>query len=657
MIVDAALSGLVIDQYHRQCQQEMQRLIESANTDGKLGSELTQYDQRLCTHKAWYHLITQLLKDALLASETTSHASPLNSSGTASSLPSSPVKEVRSYNNLYVAYAQKVDIEELKQRLLLQHLEQEILSPNPDMTSLPMFSLADAARIRASRQQQGRSHDQGQTLSLSQQLGATNIGASDDGDARPEHYKQLASRLRHKLSSPKLHQQYAASFPDSHERDQKAEETGNDGYASQKKNRYGLVASLTQEALATFNRANGQETTVATPGSSAAPPTPTSIAALSIRSSSRNSNRNSSISGSTTGVQPSIGTPGSMPSPSGFVSPRITAAMNGLKRQGSVQSRLDSPQLQPMETTGKEGNKGASFELDYFNQTHVHHYPTLYHLHQMNSTNKKRSQLSQTIASASSAEAAGITTVSHSGDQVSTPDAGLEPKAKNKPELEQKQIVHGASDMTKNRRGNENGVDKRSGILIPLQDGDEDDDMDEKFEMMGDLISPEGIVGVVPEHSASVQEHLVPIKSSTALVELACEQNDGTEHGGSIRKDNTIDMTMGKKVSPDEGEQDEDDKSVVDDSQLQMLPISEEEETPPKSLFSTENDDNAPTTPVPTIEEIVTAAKAGAVAPMRARDDASVPTIRQIVTSAKKTAIPIPVRSAKARGQGADVRG
>ncbi|KAG0053830.1 hypothetical protein BGZ83_000374 [Gryganskiella cystojenkinii] len=172
MMMDATLSGLVMDQYHRQCQQELQELVESSSQMHRMSfesslqgrqqqepSKITSFDQRLCTHKAWNHLIQQLVRDANLSTSDPMHdvasssssstpfsrapgSSPLQNStmvNGSSPLASPSIKEMRSYNNIYIIYAQKVDLEELKQQQLFKHLEDEVLSPNPNHSAPATF--------------------------------------------------------------------------------------------------------------------------------------------------------------------------------------------------------------------------------------------------------------------------------------------------------------------------------------------------------------------------------------------------------------------------------------------------------------------------------------------------------------------------------------
>jgi hypothetical protein len=174
MMMEATLSGLVMDQYHRQCQQELQQLVEAAssqragfesNVDGQQ-YQLSNFDQRLCTHKAWHHLIHQLIKDASLTSSdslqdgsSTSSASsssstpfsraigqsPLQNGANYIATPVSSIKEMRSYNNIYIVCVQKIGLEELKQQQLFKHLEEEVLSPNPNHNAPSTFGTVATA--------------------------------------------------------------------------------------------------------------------------------------------------------------------------------------------------------------------------------------------------------------------------------------------------------------------------------------------------------------------------------------------------------------------------------------------------------------------------------------------------------------------------------
>ncbi|KAG0290077.1 hypothetical protein BGZ98_003607 [Dissophora globulifera] len=397
MMIEATLSGLVIDQYHRQCQLEMQQVIDASNRrsfegDDRRRSRPSSFDQRMCTHKAWYNLIHQLVRDASLPTA--------GQSSTTSS-----IKEMRSYNNLYIAYAQKADLVELKQQALLRQLEQEILSPNPNMASSSMFDLASVATFGAI---QPRQKTQNRARGQMQNPGAQSpiiedpkpLDVTEDLSESPVRTRRLASSLRAKLSSPNLHQQYvtgAASPLEDTRRDD------NDGsFNAGSRNRHGEVASLTQDALETFNRTQDLDQAVSTAAMStsvsAAPPAPASIAALSIRSSSRNSNHIASVSGTAITGQPAVGTPGSVTSASGQHSPRVVAA--ALRRQESAHSGLGSPQPQV------QLNEGKQFaEPDYFNQT-PSFYPSTYyqqqqqhqqHQQQLTTVVRKSSSLSQIL--------------------------------------------------------------------------------------------------------------------------------------------------------------------------------------------------------------------------------------------------------------------
>ncbi|KAI1295077.1 hypothetical protein EDD11_008021 [Mortierella claussenii] len=622
MMQDATSSGLVMDQYHRR---------------------LTSYDQKTSTRKVWYQLIHQLAQDASLSAVPDS-----TSSSTMNSSPSSSVKEMRSYHNFYIAYAQKVDLIELKQQQLLQQLEQEILSPNPNMASSSMFALADAARTGIARPSQS---SQAQAQKQVGPWKAETYAVAGGLDASSEQTRRLASTLREKLSSPNLHQRYISSSSatlSASDNDRNmahnAEGIDNGFFASRNKDRYGLVASLTQDALETFNRTNSRDDGTASPSSSAMVPTPTSVAALSIRSSSRNSNRNGSFSGSTSGVtgfgpQQAVSTPGSVTSASGYLNSRNATAVEGLRRQSSVPSGLGSPQSQHSELR-KDGfkSKGTLIDMDYFSQSPIPHHSPLYQ-QQMNTLHRKPSLLSRvhvpkdtTAFAATGIVNSTLVPVSPSDDESSDESSDREHICRASPALvdeistfgqcitvneddsseQQLNLVERAKEQEQERRQKQEGKeeeedydddDEGSNILIALKDDDsEQDDYKDDFEMMTQVHFPEGIVGVVPEHSTAVRKHLVPIKSSSAIVEHLAEgkyEVEGDENSES--QDDTIQIinrvshneTKSPKEEMDKDEN-ESDETFGDGSQIQMLPVPGDEEVPVMTISEAQEAPAAP---------------------------------------------------------------
>lgn len=454
LIMDATLSGLVMDQYHRQFQQEMQRRFAEAaaaseeseagtsTTDPSKSKErVTSFDQRLCTHLAWTNLIDQLIKDATISPISLTNPAAKAMSYSHDNFLSS-VKEVRSYNNFYIAYAQKVDIVELKQQFLLSQLEQEIMSPNLNVASvLPFPSLgAAAAYNRAVNNLQKLEGAIAGSGSLTAAVAAA-IKSDDVGDFDREPMDRqsdtshiMANTLIQKMSTPSLRRQFLASrsasdpgFPSPKaysssgtcqgvmEKDD-GEEVGEVGMmapTARKMNRYGLVASLTRDTLETFDQSDGQDPAVAI-AVAATPPTPASVAALSIRSSSRNSIRNNSISagsgsgsatGPTTSASPNAGG-------GGLHSPRI--GYGGLRRQESIKNNegLHSPQAQSATVVVVDGGEGdgdpEAQKQDYFSlkpvtppalhpsvydqQQYHHHYQQ-----QMDTVKRKNSHLSMVV--------------------------------------------------------------------------------------------------------------------------------------------------------------------------------------------------------------------------------------------------------------------
>ncbi|KAK3812768.1 MAG: hypothetical protein JOS17DRAFT_462538 [Linnemannia elongata] len=240
LIMDATLSGLVMDQYHRQFQQEMQRRFAEAaaasekseagtsNTDPSKSKErVTSFDQRLCTHLAWTNLIDQLTKDATISPISLTNPAAKAKSYSHDNFLSS-VKEVRSYNNFYVAYAQKVDIVELKQHFLLSQLEQEILSPNIEQETLsPNLNVASvstfpslgaaAAYNRAvnnSQKQEGAIAGGGSlTAAVAAAIKGDDVGEFDREpvDRQSDTSHIIANTLIQKMSAPSLRQQFLAT--------------------------------------------------------------------------------------------------------------------------------------------------------------------------------------------------------------------------------------------------------------------------------------------------------------------------------------------------------------------------------------------------------------------------------------------------------------
>lgn len=495
MMVDATLSGLIMDQYHRLCLDEMQQMAaEASRLSGSAGAgeRITSFDQRICTHKAWMHLIHQLLADASYSLPSTDR-NATKSSKTAPSSPStnmsSSIKEMRSYNNFYLIHAQKVDLMELKQQILLQKLEQSILSP----------SLGEASATFAS-----------QAPSL--------LSAIQQPANQEEPFTQQTSTLFDKLSLPGPKK--PVIYP-------------KDGQQ---------VASLTEDALENFNKINGGTSRSIRDGSnsnvmsagSSAPPAPTSVAALSIRSSSRMSNNNSTNDAIMNKSNPP-GTPGSITS-SGCHSPRaeatVTRAMNYLRREGSVKSGLGSPQPQAQpqfasESEDNSNNKG--FVPDYFNQVPVNnsasYHQQQYNHHfqqQMNVIKRKPSLLNQVLAPSVEAQR-----------KKDGAEKGVLEEEGDKSNVAAIEVQDATSEQTLTSVAQTDDADS-SVILISLEDEDVPDDASEEIQMGA--------------------------KEAT------------TDHAQSDNDDNTIEIF--NRVS-EVGEEEEEEEE--DDGELQMLVLDDEE--------------------------------------------------------------------------------
>ncbi|KAF9114162.1 hypothetical protein BGX27_011518 [Mortierella sp. AM989] len=603
MMVDATLSGLVMDQYHRQCQLEMQQIVEANanNTSNRLSGgndqlmeRITSFDQRLCTHKAWYHLIQRLLNDATVSYPNMPSSSP------------SSIKEMRSYNNLYVAYAQKVDIIDLKQQLLLRQLEQEILSPNPSMASSSTFSTVAAGTFGSVNSRQPYNQKSVQKQEQPQSEIYENL----------DQNKRLASTLRGKISSSNLHQCYVSTSSSNDEANFRAVEykkEGEDGRnnlsKSRSRNRYGFVAPLTRDALESFNKTNSdQEEEVHIMSTSSALPTPASVAALSIRSNSRNSNRNDTICspGGVAAMLPSVRTPSSVTNASGFHSPRV--AVNGPRRFDTTQNGLSSPQpeVQTEQADSQDEDIRNSFEADYFNQglmyrpSAYHQQQYKHHQQQMNTLKKNPSLLSKVLVNVAAvgvaADSAGHarqtneeTNVpeyqqklvdTHVDAAVSFSNPTLEANAA---ETFDERYESKAEDPQRAPEVKNDDVESDILIAVDEDDGDEFEDEDE-FGVPRSSQSLEATIGMVPEHSASVRKGLVPIKSSRAIIEASHNSHDMIEHSGYtpteldkqvVGGEETIDII--NQVSHGNTGYGSHD-SISDESQFQMLPVGEEEE-------------------------------------------------------------------------------
>ncbi|KAF9358472.1 hypothetical protein BGX34_008918 [Mortierella sp. NVP85] len=504
MMIDATLAGLVMDQYHRKCQQEMLQLKEGS---------IDPSDQELCTRMAWQHLIQQLAKDALHSS------TPGSANGTSSSRGS--IMEMRSYNNFYIAYAQKVSLVELQQEHLLRQLEQEILSPNPNSASSSMFPLATAATLAVQPRQQSLPYNQkGHQQQVTGHL-----------HGNPEQSKQPASTLRERLSSTNLRQRHVP----------------NNGPLEGNKNRYGVA--LTVEELESLHRASQEaRARSTTPSSPGLAPTAASIAGLSIRSSSRDSNKSSGVGGSG-GLGVSVGSH----------SPRI-AAFGGSRFQGAGSNGVASP-LIPLGSS--PGGSGSTSALDYFNQMHRQHSP-LY----QNSVGKKGSQLSQEIvpeARAAARESGRLERryrhVGYTKEPLTSTPRQLWGQQQQQQQQQQREMTgHGQTKV----QAKEN---RESGILIALEDNHGYDQEQEEggFEMIRGVGSVKGTVGRVPEHQVQFSVvgqggQVVPMEWSSALVEES--------EGGDKQ---SIEIVNG--ISDKAGLSEEEEEA-----QLQMLQVPGEED-------------------------------------------------------------------------------
>lgn len=495
MMVDATLSGLIMDQYHRLCLDEMQQMAaEASRLSGSAGAgeRITSFDQRICTHKAWMHLIHQLLTDASYSLPSTD-PNATKSSKTAPSSPSantsSSIKDMRSYSNFYLIHAQKVDLMELKQQILLQKLEQSILSP----------SLGASAATFAS-----------QAPSL--------LSAIQQPANQEEPFSQQTSTLFDKLSLS------GAKRPVIYPKDGQE------------------VTSLTEDALANFNKINegtsrsirdSSISNVMSAGSTA-PPAPTSVAALLIRSSSRMSNNNST-NDAIKNQSNLPGTPGSITS-SGCHSPRAEAtarAMSYLRREGSVKSGLGSPQLQSQpqfasESEANNNNTNNGFVPDYFNQVPLDS-PASYHQQQynhhfqqqMNVIKRKPSLLTQVLAPSAEAQ--------RKKDRAEKGVLGEEGDESNVAATE---VQDAASERTSTSVAQTDDADS-SVILISLEDEDVPNDESEETHMSANEAT--------------------------------------TDHALSDNDDNTIEIF--NRITEDDEKKEEEEA----DGELQMLVLDDEE--------------------------------------------------------------------------------
>ncbi|KAF8950699.1 hypothetical protein BGZ46_004386 [Entomortierella lignicola] len=598
MMVDAALSGLVMDQYHRQCQLEMQQLVEVSATNpsgggrNQPGEHITIFDQRLCTHKAWYHLIQRLVNDASLSHPTV-----------ASSLPSSSsIKEMRSYNNFYIAYAQKADIIDLKQQLLLRQLEQEILSPNPNLATNSMFTMPASDTFGSVHVHQP-SYNQKSILQPRSEV-YENL----------DQHKRLNSTLRGKVSSPTPHKRYisnaALHLDESSVQDvENREETEKDNgisFRSRNKNRYGYVAPLTHDALETFNRTNSDQEhgfhTMSASSAAAIAPTPTSVAALSIRSNSRNSYRNDSpcSSSGAFAMQPSVGTPGSVASASGFHSPRI--AVNGMESLEPDENDQYSSlgELNADQVDGQDKSIRDSFDADYFNQVPVYR-PSAYHQQQykhhqqqMITLKKKPSLLTKVLVNAATGvavESAERVEGTKKNDANDAGDDNYDTSSSSPPLKPTMNDNYGQLNGSKyeNRQSIHESNDSRdeSNILIAIEH------TDDEFE--GRHYPPKDSQALT-EHSEFVGESLVPTNSPRASIgrshkthdkEEINENNDGEWKEQIEGGEETIHII--NRVSSEN----DDSSFTSSESQLEMLPVEDEEVfimmTPRRHIGSTGN--------------------------------------------------------------------
>ncbi|KAF9189196.1 hypothetical protein BGZ50_000888 [Haplosporangium sp. Z 11] len=579
MMIDAALSGLIMDQYHRQCQQEMQDLAEAAaaQSSDQQQEVTTNFDQRLCTHKAWTHLIHQLIRDSK-QSATLPPNSGLKSPSSASS-----IMEMRSYTNFHIAYAQKVDLVELKQQLLLQQLEKVILNRSSNIASPSKFSLPSTATF-------GAVHSREQTPKRQ---------SDDDVHEGSAQALRLASTLREKLPSSNLHQQYVSSGSGT---------TGDDD-----------PIPLTVSSMEAHNRSNrnnsreDQALSTVSPSSSVVAPTPTSVAALSIRSSSRNSNKNNSVPGT---VSPKIGKSALAPSASVCHSPRIAA--NGFSRAGPVQGGLSSPKPSSTIVESRDDGVRSPFEPDYFNYVPVDN-PSAYHQQrdnqqhqqqhqqqQMNTVKQKTSPLIKVLSpSAGLLGAAGASSdATRNASMLTGAEAAAAEEYDDHQSSEQQEDVATLIVDTEHRTtsGERSELqpqrpakrltmdeivadiyeDEEGSDVILLQDV-QDDNSQEEFGTFKENESPEGTVGMVAKHQVITSVvrpdlHLVPIKSFSAEIEHTGQDMEGNDEGQS-NDENMIKVI--NRVSRDETlseQQEQTDSDIVDESQLQMLQVDDEGE-------------------------------------------------------------------------------
>ncbi|KAG0335986.1 hypothetical protein BG004_008243 [Podila humilis] len=562
MMIDATLSGLIMDQYHRQCLNEMlQMATEASRQSGSSGAgeRITSFDQKICTHKAWMHLVDQLISDASYSVPTDSNrVSTTSGSKTAPSSPSkisfASIKEMRSYNNFFIMYAQKVDLMELKQQILLQKLEQTILSPN--MGSPPAtFASRAPALFDISAENPESSPEQHVTGHTGKKPSTLFDEFSMSESKQPLVYQAKAEDNEH--SQP------------------------------------GMVASLTESALEILNKGNngGSDncssnrnnirgdsalSNVMSPGSSA-PPTPTSVAALSVRSSSRMSNNNGSGSSNEKNKSQGTtlpGTPGSVTSSTSYHTPRAEAstqrAMIALRRDGSVKSELGSPQPQARQMSDSDSNSNKRFVPDYFNQVPIHSPVSSYHnpassyhqqqynhhyQQQVNAINRKPSLLTRVLApSAEAQQMLKDRSVDHT--TVSQEVHGDETEMKEREMVSTTGTQDTASEHTTNSFATSGDDAEGSVILIPL--GDEN----EQGESNRDDLKCADSDGSVSRKATSEKEM----------------DREELEEEDEERGDNTIKIL--NSVSEEGGVENESatvDDDKAGDEPLQMLDLDDEE--------------------------------------------------------------------------------